>query len=235
MSTHGVTRRDLLKIGAVGVAGGALTISGLAKMAADAGQAERGRGRGTGWRAPRRPGGAGPDRGRPACARAASPSPRPSCRSAARRRACSPTTARCPARWCACAAATRCACTCATGSPAAAPTPSASSAESPTCTRTAGTSRRRTPPTTSCGVSSPATPGPTLTTSAGSPPAPWAGTTRTCTAWSPSSCGAGWPGRWWSTTPTDALERLRDARARPQGLHHRRAGGPRPTRRPWTS
>jgi len=39
MSANGITRRDLLKIGAVGVAGGALTLSGLAKMAADAGQA----------------------------------------------------------------------------------------------------------------------------------------------------------------------------------------------------
>jgi FtsP/CotA-like multicopper oxidase with cupredoxin domain len=40
METNGITRRDLLKIGAVGAVGGALTISGLAKMAADAGQAE---------------------------------------------------------------------------------------------------------------------------------------------------------------------------------------------------
>jgi FtsP/CotA-like multicopper oxidase with cupredoxin domain len=39
MSTDGITRRDLLKIGAVGAVGGALTLSGLAKMAADAGQA----------------------------------------------------------------------------------------------------------------------------------------------------------------------------------------------------
>ena len=41
MSTHqtGITRRDLLKIGAVGAVGGALTLSGIAKMAADAGQA----------------------------------------------------------------------------------------------------------------------------------------------------------------------------------------------------
>jgi FtsP/CotA-like multicopper oxidase with cupredoxin domain len=37
---HGITRRDLLKIGALGAVGGALTISGLAKMAADAAQAE---------------------------------------------------------------------------------------------------------------------------------------------------------------------------------------------------
>jgi nitrous oxide reductase len=40
MGTNGITRRALLKIGAVGAVGGALTISGLAKMAADAGQAE---------------------------------------------------------------------------------------------------------------------------------------------------------------------------------------------------
>ncbi len=37
---HGITRRDLLKIGALGAVGGALTISGLAKNAADAAQAE---------------------------------------------------------------------------------------------------------------------------------------------------------------------------------------------------
>ncbi len=36
----GLTRRELLKVGALGVAGGALTLSGLARMAADANQAD---------------------------------------------------------------------------------------------------------------------------------------------------------------------------------------------------
>lgn len=39
-SDGGLTRRELLKVGALGVAGGALTLSGLAKMAADASRAD---------------------------------------------------------------------------------------------------------------------------------------------------------------------------------------------------
>jgi hypothetical protein len=103
MSNDGITRRDLLKIGAVGVAGGALTISGLAKMAADAGQASA---------AVSAAQGGAPLSDPAELALTTVANAREGSLTVAEtdlRLACSPTTAPCPARWCACAAVTRCA------------------------------------------------------------------------------------------------------------------------------